>query len=201
MADDDTDEDTQAQETLAGLVDSDDDSDDEPPQQQTVEPDDDSDESDESLRGPGKRALQRAKSERNKAREEAQALRAKVAEYEDANKSESQRLQEAAEAANTRATSAESEARRLQAAMDNAPEGMTLDKIKAVAKRLSGDDEDALASDAEELYALMAPASPEPAPSPSVPRKPKEALRGGGDPEQEPQESAPNKLADLIGRH
>ena len=46
------------------------------------------------------------------------------------------------------------------------------------------------------MYAQFAPA-PEPVKS-RTPSRPKERLRGGGDPEEEPEENDPRRLADLI---
>lgn len=116
--------------------------------------------------------------------------------YEDANKSESQRMQEAAQESRTRAEKAEAALRRREIAEERAPEHATLAQIKAVAKRLSGDDDDALADDADELFALLAPEPPKT----RTPSRPKERLRGGGEPDEEPEETDPRRLADLIRR-
>jgi hypothetical protein len=129
------------------------------------------------------------------ANQEAAKFRNRVKEFEDKDKSESQRLTEAAQEAQSRAEKAESAQRKLQTAIDRAPEGATFTQIKAVAKRIAGDSEDELASDADELFALMAPAKTK-APN----GKPRETLRGGGDPDDPPEEMDPRKLADLIGR-
>ena len=91
--------------------------------------------------------------------------------------------------------------KRLQTAFDRAPDGATIVQIKAVAKRLAGDTDEEMADDADELFALLAPKSngekDKPKPPPG---KPKVNLRGGGDPEDEPEELDPRKLADIIGR-
>lgn len=59
--------------------------------------------------------------------------------------------------------------------------------------RLKGDTEEEILADAEKLLAVMA--------GKKVPtRRPKEALRGGGDPVIEPEETDPRKLAALIPR-
>jgi hypothetical protein len=121
----------------------------------------------------------------------------KLRKHEDANKSEAERLSEAAQESRTRAEKAEAALRRREIAEDRAPEHATLAQIKAVAKRLSGDDDDALEADADELFAFLAP---EPA-KPRTPQRPKERMRGGGDPEEEPEETDPRKLADLIRRN
>lgn len=147
----------------------------------------------------GKRALDAMKRERNAARDEAKELRGKVKSFEDKDKSESQRLSEAADDAKTRAGKAEQGYKRLQTAMDRAPEGATLSQIKAVAKRLHGESDEELEADADELFALLAPSQSTSGKKPPA-GKPKERLRGGGDPDEEPEETDPRKLAALIGR-
>lgn len=172
-----------------------------------VDPDDDDDgdeddsadrpsarDGDNRLRDAGKQALDRMKRQRNAARQELLDLRKEI---EDKNKSESQRMAEAVEDAKSKASKAEQNFLKLQTALDRAPEGATLKQIQAVAKRLSGDDQDELDADADELFALFAPASEKGKPPAG---KPKERLRGGGDPNDEPEEMNPRKLADLIGR-
>lgn len=147
----------------------------------------------------GKRAIDAMKKERNAARKELADAQKKIKEYSDKDKTESQRLQESAEDAKTRAARAEVTHRKLQTALDRAPEGASLTHIKAVAKRLSGDTDEELETDADELFALLTP-SAEP-PTKKLPAKPQEKLTGGGDPNDEPEEKDPRKLADLIGRH
>jgi hypothetical protein len=151
------------------------------------------------LGDPGKRAIDSMKRERNAARKESQALITKLKEYEDRDKTDTQRLQEALDEAKGRATKAESGALKLQTAIDRAPDGASMTQIRAVAKRLSGDTEEELQSDADELFELLAPAT-ETTKKP-LPGKPQERLAGGGDPGEEPDETDPRKLADAIGRH
>lgn len=121
----------------------------------------------------------------------------KLREYEDANKSESQRLQEERDSHKTRAERAEQQLRRREIAESRAPEHATLAQIKAVAKRLAGESDDDLEADADELFALLAPAPAEPK---KVAQRPKERLRGGGDPDEAPEENDPRKLAEAIRR-
>lgn len=149
----------------------------------------------------GKKALDAMKRERNAAKKALADAQTKLKQYEDKDKTETERLAEAAEEAKSRASKAEETHRKLATAMDRAPDGATLAQIRAVAKRLSGDSEEELESDADELFALLAPKS-----DPDEDRKkppagrPKERLRGGGDPDDEPEEMDPRKLAELIGR-
>lgn len=146
----------------------------------------------------GKRAIEAMKRERNAARKEAAEARAKAKQYEDANKTESERLQEALVTHQSRAEKAEAALKRREIAELRAPEHATVAQIKAVAKRLAGESDDDLEADADELFALLAPA---PAPVPArTPSRPKEQLRGGGDPNEEPEETDPRKLAAAIPR-
>lgn len=156
----------------------------------------------EHLGDPGRKALDSIKEQRRQARQERDDARKELAEmrtrlrgHEDKDKSELQRLQEALKAADERASKAESSVKRREIAEDRAPDHATPAQIRAVAKRLSGDTEDALSSDADELYALIAPA-----PAKTPPGKPKERLRGGGDPDEGPDEMDPRKLAAGVPR-
>lgn len=66
------------------------------------------------------------------------------------------------------------------------------EQVDSFLDRLKGDTVDELAEDAERLLSLIAPKDPK-----STERKPKEALRGGGDPDIEPAVDN-KKLADSI---
>lgn len=189
MADED---DAAAQDALADLVEQD------AAEQDTADTAEDDEGDAEQLGDPGKRALDRMKGERNAARKEREQLLQKLKEYEDQGKSETQRLQEAAEEAKGRAAKAEVSHRKLQVALDRAPEGASLTQIKAVAKRVTGETDEDLEADADELFALLAPKTEDKTRKPAG--KPRETLSGGGDPEQEPDIKDPRKLADLIGR-
>lgn len=163
--------------------------------------DDDKDDDKSTLDNAGKKAIDAMKRERNAAKKALAEAQAKIKEYADKDKTDTERLAEAAEEAKTRAGKAEQGFRKLQTAMDRAPEGATLAQIKAVAKRLSGDSDEEMEEDADELFALLAPASTSDTDRRKAPAgRPKERLRGGGDPEDEPEETDPRKLADLIGR-
>ena len=134
---------------------------------------------------------------------EAKRLAAKLKEYEDKDKTEAQRLQEAADSFKTRAERAEALHKRREIAEESAPEHATIAQIKAVAKRLSGESDDELEKDAEELFALIAPAPTQTTTPPKnqQPGKPKANLRGGGDPDSGNDETDPAKLAALIPRN
>ena len=177
------------------------------PRRDEVDDSDEDDSEDEELGERGRRALEAMKEQRKAARQaerkaqtELAELRKRLEEYEGANKSELQRLQEAAQTGLTRAEKAEAALRRREIAEERAPAHATLAQIKAVAKRLSGDNDDELADDADELFDLLVPEPPAPKPARTT-RRPEERLqrpRGGVDPEIDDEESDPRKLADLI---
>lgn len=122
---------------------------------------------------------------------------AKLAKYEDEGKSELQRLQEERDRLKESSTKAAAEARALRVAIEAAPEHASLAQVRAVAKRVRGEDDDELEADAKELFELLAP---EPKAGTKTPQRPKERLKGGASPDDEPEESDPRKLAALIPR-
>lgn len=150
----------------------------------------------EQLGDAGKRALDRMKTARKAAEKEAAELKARLKKYEDEGKSELQRLQEERDQLRESSTKAISEARALRVAMDAAPEHATLAHVRAVAKRVRGEDDDELHTDAEELFELLAPKA-----AAKTPGRPKERLKGGtADPDEELEETDPRKLASQIPR-
>lgn len=124
----------------------------------------------------------------------------KLSEYENASKSDLERWEERATTAESRAGTAEAKAKALEIAIERAPEHATLAQVRAVAKRVRGEDDDALERDADELFELLAPAPSEPKPGTKTPARPKERLKGGADPDEEPEETDPRKLAALLPR-
>lgn len=88
----------------------------------------------------------------NKANKEAEALRLKLKEFEDRDKTELERLTERAEAAERAAAATEVKALRLEVA---AEQGLT----PAQAKRLVGESREELEADAKELLATFKPAA------------------------------------------
>jgi hypothetical protein len=122
----------------------------------------------------------------------------KLKQYEDASKSDLERWEERATTAESRAGTAEAKAKALEIAIERAPEHATLAQVRAVAKRVRGEDDEAIERDADELFELLAP---EPkAASKVAGARPKERLKGGADPDEEPEESDPRKLAALLPR-
>ena len=126
---------------------------------------------------------------------ELEPLAEKARELEEASKTDLQRLQEESGSFKERATKAESDLAKLHTAIERAPEGTDITRIMAVAKRASGDDEDSLAADIDELFELLAPSQKSPQ------RKPSERLRGGGNPDNEPEDLNPTSLAARIPRN
>jgi len=125
---------------------------------------------------------------------ELEPLAEKARELEEGSKSELQRLQEESGSFKERATKAETELLKLNAAFDRAPAGMDPKQIIAIAKRANGDDEESLAADLDELFELL---TPQKAPQ----RKPAERLRGGGNPDDEPDSFDPNAIVSRIPRY
>jgi hypothetical protein len=158
----------------------------------------DEDDGAEQLGDRGKRALDRMKAARKAAEKKAAELEERLNKYENANKSELQRLQEERDKLRESSTKAISEARALRVAMDTAPEHASLAQVRAVAKRVRGEDDDELEADAAELFELLAPAPQES--KPKTPSRPKERLRGGSEPDDEVEEDDPRKLAALLPR-
>lgn len=143
-----------------------------------------------------RRKIAKANSEAENLRKrlkELEPLAQKARELEDASKSETERISGERDTYKTRAESAETGLTKLRIALEAAPEGASLEQVRAVAKRLTGSTDDELTQDAEELYTLLGANRPKP-----VASKPREALRGGGDPDEEPEETDPRKLAALI---
>jgi hypothetical protein len=121
---------------------------------------------------------------------------AKLRKFEDEGKSESQRLQEDRDANRSRAEKAELALKRRDLAETLAPEHASPAQIRAVAKRLSGETDEELEADAKELFEFLAP---EPK-APKTTARPKEKLRGGSEPDEDPEPTDPRKLAAMIPR-
>jgi hypothetical protein len=150
----------------------------------------------------------RAKVKIAKANKEAQSLRnrlkeleplaAKAKELEDANKTETERLSERLSSAEERAGKAESELLRLRVAIGK---GLTPEQerlLNTTARRLVGTTQEELEEDADDLLSSFA--SKDTKTTTKVERRPKERLRGGGDPDEPVEETDPKKLAATIPR-
>jgi hypothetical protein len=136
------------------------------------------------------------KSLSRKNEKDANARAAALKKYEDANKSEAQRLEEERDSHRSRAEKAEAALKRRDIAEQRAPEHATPAQIRTVAKRLAGDSDEEMEKDADELFAAFAPAPP----TSKTASRPKERLRGGSEPDEDVEETDPRKLAALIPR-
>jgi hypothetical protein len=147
-----------------------------------------------------RKALTKANNEaagyRTKVRE-LEPLAQKAKELEDAGKTDAQRLSEERDGHKSRADTAETGLLRMEVAIDKAPEGTPISRVRAIAKRLVGNTREELEADAEELFEeLGSGGSQKPGPK----GRPQERLRGGGNPEVEPDELDPKKLAEKVPR-
>jgi Spy/CpxP family protein refolding chaperone len=133
---------------------------------------------------------QRVLSDLKREREQRQQLEARIREFEDRDKSDSEKLTDRLTAAEQRAMQAEQEAARLQVAY---AKGLT----PAQAKRLVGSTVEELEADADEILAAFAPpAADEPAPTPK--RRPSELVPGAV-PSAEPEPDY-DAIADRVRR-
>lgn len=129
------------------------------------------------------------------AKKELEQLRTKIKEYEEANLTEKQRLEKELEEAKTSSSTTGADLLKIRAAMAKAPEGMSPSKILTMSKRLTGNTPEELETDAEELFADFAPASTRP---PS--KVPAENLKGGGEPDKDPEPDPDKIVANLLKR-
>lgn len=157
------------------------------------------DESDDDQDSGQHAAFDRVRLSRDKARQERDQLRGELKQLREKGLTEDQRKQQERDDYKTRAERAELEVRQWRVARDHAPDHATIKQIAAVAKRLQGADDDAMGEDADELFGFLAPPTSSNGSS-RVPAKPKEKLKGGGDPDDDPGEMDPSKLAARIPR-
>jgi hypothetical protein len=126
-----------------------------------------------------------------------EALKDKASKFdqlEDDKKSEIQKASDRATQAETRASDAELRALRLEVAMDK---GLT----PTQAKRLVGKTKEELEADADELIESFKGDGEGDPTKPKPPGRPKESLRGGGDPTQGAEEMNPRELAKGLSRY
>lgn len=152
----------------------------------------------------------RARDALNKKNREAQKLRERLKDLEpmaeklrlleEEGKSDLEKLTGERDSLRDRASSAEQRLSRLDVALEAAPEGISVTVLRQVAKRIVPGTAEEMQADAEELFALLAPATTKDRPGDVVPGRPKERLRGGADPEDEPDEMDPIKLAEMVRR-
>lgn len=123
---------------------------------------------------PAVLALAKANKEAADARlklKELEPLAAKAKELEDAQKTESERLTEALNAAKAEGATTALDLLKLQVALHNAPDGLTPAQVAKFAKRLSGSTREEIEADAAEMFAEIPTATPDgarrPQPTPS----------------------------------
>jgi uncharacterized membrane protein YqiK len=126
------------------------------------------------------------------AKANAEAAR-RLKELEDADKSEVTKLNERTVAAEKLAAEAQRELLRLRVA---SRKGLT----EAQAKRLVGETEEELEADAEELLESFGAPKKSATDNSREPTRPKERLRPGAAPDDEPDETDPRKLAAAVPR-
>lgn len=117
---------------------------------------------------------------------------ARLKEFEDKDKTETQRLTEDRDGHKTRADTSEASLVRLEVALEKAPEGMKPAEVLRWAKRLSGSTKEELEADAAELFESFGGTASSPGSS-----RPQERLRGGGDPDEEPDPDLTKVIADI----
>lgn len=146
----------------------------------------------------GKRALEAERKARRTAEKELKALRDKVKEREDLDKSELERLQDRIAEAAKRAEDAEAKANRYEVA---AAKGLT----PAQAKRLVGSTREELEADADEMRAELGldkkddeTKDEETKDEETTTGRPKERLKSGASPDEDAEEPDAGKLADSI---
>lgn len=167
--------------------------------------DDDDPEGADQLGDKGKKALDAMKARARARREERDQLKTELdrvngelRKHSDKDKSELQRAIEERDALKAELGKVASAQKRRDAAEDYAPDGAEPALIRAASKYINGDTEAELKAAAEEFYSLVRPSSPKT----PVPGKPKEGLRGGGNPPDptEDNETNPTKLAARFPR-
>lgn len=141
---------------------------------------------------------QAARDKIKKANAEAEGLRKRLKEHEDANKSDTEKLSERASTAEKSLAAAEKEIARLKVAIKK-------DLSLHQAKRLVGETEEELEKDADELLKSFGNEGGEESEEgkkkegeSSSRERPRERLKSGAAPSSEPDEEDPRKLAESV---
>lgn len=138
----------------------------------------------------GKKALEAERKRAREAEKQLADMQTKLKELEDKDKSETEKLREQVATLTEQHTAATAAALRAQVAIDK---GLTA----AQAKRLVGTTKEELVADADELLTTFGGGSGGTKPPT---RQPREALRGGSDPTETPDNTDPAKLAESVPR-
>lgn len=146
---------------------------------------------DPTLGDAGKKALDGERKARRDAEKKVTDLEARLKEIEDKDKSEVQKLTDEVAALRKTATDHETKALRAEVAM---AKGLSA----AQAKRLVGTTKEELEADADEVLEAF----PTPGGAATAPpgKKPVPDLRGGTEPNTDPEETDPAKLAESVPR-
>lgn len=131
--------------------------------------------------------IQNLRTEKQQAQEARDSFKGKVDEFENAGKSETERLTGDRDTHKTRADSAEGKLMRLEIGLDK---GLT----PAQCARLVGSSEDELKADADKFLAELPSGQAPPS------RRPREAMPSGGSDPEEPADEDPEKIAARVGR-
>lgn len=152
------------------------------------QPKDDPKNEPDDLGEAGKKALEKERRARRQAEKDAKDVSERLKAIEDKDKSEADKLRDERDDAVKARDEARANELRLQIATDK---GLT----PAQAKRLVGTTKEELEADADDFLESI---KPDDKGTPST--KPRESLRGGGDPTSEPTEMDPRKLAEGVPR-
>lgn len=132
--------------------------------------------------------VEKLKAALRKANKEAEQFRLKLKEFEDRDKTESEKLADTNRTLEERTRKAEIDLCRYRVAMRK---GLT----ETQARRLVGESEEDFESDADELVAAFKDSEETPTPSPATGGRPKEKLRPGAVPDAEPEPDRGEVLA------
>lgn len=150
-------------------------------------------EDDKELGDGGKKALEAERKARKAAEKDAKDLAARLKEIEDKDKSDGDKLREELEAEKKARAAAESRVMRLEVAIDKGLDDDRAKRLVSQSKRLQGDTREELEADADDFFSSFATEDKGKPPS-----NPRERLRGGGEPTDEPEETDPAKLAEKV---
>lgn len=137
--------------------------------------------------------IQNLRGDVDKAKKRGDELATKVKGFEDASKSDTEKLEERATSAESQLSATQREAARLRIALKK---GLT----ETQAKRLVGDTEEDLEKDADDLLASFKNDDDDGDGSGGDRRTPKPRMRTGAAPATEPDETDPDKLAAQVPR-
>lgn len=140
-----------------------------------------------------KKALDDERRARRDAEKQLKDIQAKLKDLEDKDKSDNEKLAARAAEAERKVVDAEAKVLRFEVAGEK---GLT----PAQARRLVGTTKEELLVDADDLLEALNPAGNGGGGAGGALSRPKENLKGGGDPTEKPEVTDPRKLAELVPR-